>query len=73
MDEFKCEKCKELEKQKSLLIGALDYITEYWNGDTESAVDAIEEAKKAAEEAIAKIEPERYELPENFELEGDDA
>ena len=49
-----CEYCdhEELEAENKRLREALEHIKEYWNGNPESAVDAIEEAIHTAEEAL---------------------
>ena len=43
---------ERLEAENKRLREALEHIKEYWNGNPESAVDAIEEAIHTAEQAL---------------------
>ena len=46
---------KEINRE---MVEALEHIAEYWNGGSESAVDAIEHAIETAQEILSKAEGE---------------
>ena len=46
------DELERLREENKRLREALEQIKEYWNGNPESAVDAIEEAIHTAEEAV---------------------